>query len=74
MVLRRRQMEDKTKIGLAVAGGAAILGLILILRKPAGAEPPPSNGGNGLPPGTECLVDSDCPDDFVCVDGQCIPR
>jgi len=71
VVLRRRQMEDKTKIGLAVAGGAAILGLILVLRKPAGGEPPPDNG---LPPGTECLVDPDCPDDFVCVDGQCIPR
>jgi len=25
-------------------------------------------------PGEECSVDSDCPEDFVCVGGVCIPR
>jgi len=49
-------------VGLLIAAGLAWL---LIKR-------PPPDGGNG-DGGTECQVDTDCPDDFVCVDGACIP-
>jgi hypothetical protein len=62
---------DKTKIIAGVGILAAGLGLVLLLRRPA---QPPENGGNGNGNGAECLVDSDCPDYYVCVDGQCIPR
>lgn len=59
-------MTDKQKIiaGVGVLAAAGIL--YLLTRKPA---PGNGNGGNGA----ECLVDTDCPDNFVCVDGQCIP-
>jgi hypothetical protein len=62
-------MTDKQKIiaGVGLLAGAGIL--YLLLRKPA---QPPGNGGNGNG-GEECLVDTDCPDNYVCVDGQCIP-
>jgi len=61
----------KPLIALIVA--AAIV-LVVALSKKAATGTPPIKPKEITPPSTECQVDSDCPDNFVCINGQCVSR
>lgn len=53
-------MDNRRKVALGTGIGAMIVGGVLLLKK---KEPPPQ----------ECLVDSDCPEGYTCVNGVCVP-